>query len=79
MLDKTDENGNIVNHGDENIDDLADQVRKWLDHCHKTLDFVYDQEMRKLCKMSILNLEPSFQPTITKILTQRTKIKQCCY
>ena len=53
MLDKTDENGNIVNHGDENIDDLADQVRKWLDHCHKTLDFVYDQEMRKLCKMSI--------------------------
>ena len=53
MLDKTDENGNIVNQGDENIDDLADQVRKWLDHCHKTLDFVYDQEMRKLCKMSI--------------------------
>ena len=46
MVEKTDENGNIVNHGDKNIDDLADQVKSWLDHCNKTLDFVYDQELR---------------------------------
>lgn len=41
MVEKIDENGNIINN-----EDLENQVKKWLDHCHKTLDFVYDQELR---------------------------------
>ena len=37
-----DENGNIVDTKDDN---LADEVKKWLQHCSKTLDFVYSPDI----------------------------------
>ena len=41
-IDKLDQNGNIV----QNNDNLADEVKKWLYHCSKTLDFVYSPDIR---------------------------------